>query len=358
MSHATQSTLFALCLPLVACGASPGGGAADDTTGGSSTGATSGPTSGVSMTTLATTGRPGVTTSGAVDSTSTTAATSATTDSTGPGITFDLGVPPDSPVRTTCDKIDFLFVVDNSGSMQTVQSTLVGSFPGFVAGLQTVLDQGIELNVGVVTSDAYTYNVAGCNALGDLVVQTGGALSSNMPCGPYAAGANYMTQADDLATTFACAAQVGTSGSGIERPMEAMVNAVSQINAGPGECNEGFLRDDALLVVVVITDEWDGPMDPELDGSAGTPMQWYDAVVAAKLGIPEHAVALALISHTGSMTCPPLSEFYDAFHIADFIDLFGANGLVGGVCEPDYGPFFASAVPVITDACDAFVDPT
>ena len=24
---------------------------------------------------------------------------------------------------------------------------------------------------------------------------------------------------------------------------------------GPGECNEGYIRDDALLVIVVITDE-------------------------------------------------------------------------------------------------------
>ena len=33
--------------------------------------------------------------------------------------------------------------------------------------------------------------------------------------------------------------------------------------AGAGGCNQGFLRDDALLVVVVITDEYDGEGDPE-----------------------------------------------------------------------------------------------
>ena len=43
-------------------------------------------------------------------------------------------------------------------------------------------------------------------------------------------------------------------GDGSERPMEAMIAAVSTLNV-PGQCNEGFLRKDALLVVTFITDE-------------------------------------------------------------------------------------------------------
>ncbi|MCA9709712.1 MAG: hypothetical protein KDK70_27990, partial [Myxococcales bacterium] len=260
---------------------------------------------------------------------------------------FDLGIPPDAPPPSEegCTKVDFLFIIDNSGSMDDEQANLVNSFPGFINGIQSTLSQVDEYQVGVVTTDAYSpnNNVPGCNVLGGLVTKTGGSNSSNSVCGPYVAGNNYMTELDNLGTSFACAAQVGTDGNGIERPMDALVSVVNKVNGGPGQCNEGFLRDDALLVLVIITDEWDGPNDPEFPGSSGTPQNWYDAVVAAKLGIPENAVAVALINWQGSATCPPSDSFYDGVHIRDFVNLFGANGFLGGVCEPDYGPIFSQA---------------
>ena len=272
---------------------------------------------------------------------------------------FDLGEQPDAgpPPEEGCTKVDFLFIIDDSGSMNDEQANLVNSFPGFITGIQSSLEQVDSYQVGVVTTDAYSYNIAGCNQLSSLVVQTGGSYSSNANCGPYASGHNYMTEADDLNSTFACAAQVGTSGSGQERPMQAMVETVQKVQGGPGQCNEGFIRDDALLVIVIITDEWDGPNDPEIPGSTGDPQSWYDAVVAAKLGIPENAVAVALINYVGSPTCPPSSAPYDGVHIRDFVNLFGTNGFLGGVCEPDYGPTFALAVGVIEEACNNFQPP-
>ncbi|MEX1361926.1 MAG: vWA domain-containing protein [Nannocystaceae bacterium] len=280
-------------------------------------------------------------------------------DSSGGALKFDLGEQPDANVvvEEGCTKVDFLFVIDNSGSMNDEQANLVNSFPGFITGIQSSLEQVDEYQVGVVTTDQYSYNIAGCNGLSSLVVQTGGGFSSNANCGPYAAGNNFMTEADDLNATFACAAQVGTSGSGQERPMQAMVETVQKVEGGPGQCNEGFLRDDALLVIVIITDEWDGPNDPEIPGSTGTPQTWYDAVIAAKLGIPENAVALALINYVGSPTCAPASPPFDGVHIRDFVNLFGDNGFLGGVCEPDYGPVFADAVAIVEDACNNFQPP-
>lgn len=277
-------------------------------------------------------------------------------------VKFDVAAMPDfNMVEQGCTKVDFLFVIDNSGTMNNEQSNLINSFPGFIDGIQSTLEEVDDYQVGVVTTDAYSYNSNGCNQLGELVVSTGGAYSSNDDCGPYAAGANFMTEADDLATTFACAAQVGTSGASIERPMDAMVNVVSKIHGGPGDCNEGYLRDDALLVIVLITDEWDGPEDPEPDSSSGTPQEWYDAVVAAKLGIAENAVALGLINWDdpggGPVPCSPSTPPYDGVHIREFVSLFGVNGFLGGVCEPDYGPVFASAVAVIEDACNNFTPP-
>jgi hypothetical protein len=54
-----------------------------------------------------------------------------------------------------------------------------------------------------------------------------------------------------------------------------------------GGCNDGFLRKDALLAVVVLDGEQDN-LTP------GTPQDWYDAVVAAKGGNEEAIVTLVL----------------------------------------------------------------
>lgn len=246
-------------------------------------------------------------------------------------------------------------MIDNSGSMGDDQANLVANFPNFIDGIQATLSQVDEYQVGVVTTDAYEHNLAGCAVLGGLVVQTGGDDASGMQCGPYAQGDNFMTQHDDLHEVFACAARVGTDGSGAERPMEALEVAVRKDHGDPGECNEKFLRDDALLVVVLITDEADGPGDPSGDPSPGTPQDWFDTVVAAKSGIPENVVVVSLVHEHGG-PCPPEDDGDDGVNIADFTRLFGDNGFVGGICD-DYGQIFSQATGIIEGACNNFVPP-
>jgi hypothetical protein len=351
--------LGALASWSIGCGvdpaSDPGEGSSSGTPPVSTTGEEPGSGSGAPMTTAPGTTAPGTT---AADSTGSTS--EADVDS-GPSVYFDLGAIPEAPMSEgPCGKVDFLFVIDNSGSMFDKQVSLVNSFPGFIAAIQGTLEQVEEFNIGVITTDAYSHNTAvpGCAVLGGLVTRTGGSNSSNMVCGPYDAGTNYMTQEDDLATSFACAAQVGISGNGIELPMQAMLEAIDPAGplAQPGACNVDFIREDALLVIVIITDEYDGPGDPEFGPSPGTPMDWYDAVVAAKSGLPENVVVVSLVNYAGG-PCPPQSNFYDGVNIVTFTELFGDNGLVGGVCEPDYSPTFAEAVSVIDVACDNFVPP-
>jgi hypothetical protein len=270
------------------------------------------------------------------------------------GTNFDLGVQPDSsmPVQEGCKKVDFLFVIDNSGSMGDNQADLASNFPNFIEGIQATLEEVDEYQVGVITSDAYQFNTAPCGQLGGLVIRTGGTDSSNMVCGPYAAGDNFMTEMDDLATTFACAAKVGSEGNGLEMPMNAMEVAVRKDLGGPGECNEGFIRDDALLVIVIITDEWDGPGDPEFFGSMGNAATWYNTVVTAKGGIPENIVVLSLVHFAG---CPPSDGFLSG-DIETFTNMFGANGFLGCI-DSDYGDLFMQATMIIDGACENFMPP-
>jgi hypothetical protein len=330
-----------LCLPLFACPADEGGDDAADTT--------AAPTSGA----VSSTGNDSATTNASADGTSggpsvttgmpSTTAAPATSDSDGgpPPVYFDLGIIPDSPpYETECGKVDFLFVIDNSGSMGSSQANVLANFPAFIGGIQDSLEGVDSYQVGVVTTDAYTTNIAGCQQLSSLVVQSAGGV-----CGPYAEGNNFMTQEDDLPTAFACAGNIGTSGSASERPMQAAVEAITRVEGDPGECNEGFIRDDALLVLVIITDEPDA-------NSVGTPMSWYDDIVAAKLGIPENVVVLSLINTPGGACLGA-----QAPGIAAFTTMFGANGFLADICTPDYGPIFQDAIAVIDIACENFMVP-
>ncbi len=276
---------------------------------------------------------------------------------TGEAPKFDLGIQPDvqQDVEDGCTKVDFLFVVDNSGSMEDDQANLISNFPNFITGIQSTLENVEEYHVGVVTTDAYSGNLPACQVLGGLVSRTAGTASSDQLCGPYADGRNYMTEMDDLATSFACAAQVGVSGNGIERPMNSMEAAVRGDYAAPGQCNEGFLRDDALLVVVIISDEWDGPGDPESDGSTGDATSWYNTVVAAKQGLAENIVVVTL-SYINGGTCPPGDVFFNPADIQTFTEMFGENGFQGCITG-SFGQIFMEATGVIAEACDNFVPP-
>jgi hypothetical protein len=273
----------------------------------------------------------------------------------------------DERTELGCTKVDLLFVIDNSGSMLDEQANLVASFPGFISAMRDQLADTEGYHVGVTTSDLYQADFS-CQREGALVTQTLGDGASNRSCTPYSSGGRYMTEQDDLAEAFACAAQVGISGDGDERPMQTMLAALSDDMTGAGGCNAGFLRDDALLVVVLITDEEDdfetegcpGQTNAQPQpGSSGGPQQWYDELVAIKGGNEENVVVLSLVGPSSGQSCPPLAKCQGgvqgaevAHRIIDFTERF-TFGFVGPVCEP-YGPFFSEAIGHIQSACDGF----
>ena len=70
------------------------------------------------------------------------------------------GVDPDAEVG--CDAVDFLFVIDNSGSMADEQQQLVESVPGFVAAIEERLPAGTgTYHVMVTDTDPWVYG--GCD---------------------------------------------------------------------------------------------------------------------------------------------------------------------------------------------------
>ncbi|HWB80324.1 MAG TPA: hypothetical protein VG755_35400 [Nannocystaceae bacterium] len=249
------------------------------------------------------------------------------------------------PGPVDCDKVDFLFVIDNSGSMYDHQVNLIENFEVITAGVDRVIEGRTDLHVGVVSTDIYAGNPFECQTIGGLVNHPSGAHSSDRECGPWAAG-RYMTNADDIDDGFACAAQLGTTGSTIERPMDAMLAAIE--DDGPAsECNAGFLRDDALLVTVVVTDEWDGPGDPEDDGSWTGPELWTRGLVDAKGSDASYAVVMLVNEERGQ--CRPGHVEHDGHVLAEWAES-QPFGFVGSICG-DYGESFSQAVDVVAAAC-------
>ena len=158
--------------------------------------------------------------------------------------------------------VDLLFVMDNSGSMAEEQASIAAWAEESLFGVLE-LEPGTPLNlhIGIVSSDvgAGPYNISGCSGTGD---------DGGMQNAPRAAGCEpptdaYIVDLDDgaggritnyagtLDETFSCIAQLGIDGCGFEHPLESMRRAFDN------PANAGFLRDDALLAVVIVSDEDD-----------------------------------------------------------------------------------------------------
>lgn len=247
----------------------------------------------------------------------------------------------EDPVTDGCRKVDYLFVIDNSASMLMYQRQLVESFDVFIDGVEQTQASLESIHLGVVTTDTYLGNLdnpePSCLALGGLITRTDGHNSSEMQCGPYAEGHGYMTERDDLETTFPCAAQVGTTGNNEERPLEALTSAVVDLDQ-PGLCNDGFIRDDALLVVVIVSDEDDpGPVGFR-----------YDRLVEAKGGRADNVVMVGLINEPGT-ECSLSGHATEAFLLTEFVGMF-TYGFVAPVCG-DYTNTFQQAIAVVEEAC-------
>lgn len=273
------------------------------------------------------------------------------------------------PVEKGCQKVDFLFVVDNSSSMLLEQSNLTNSFPGFLRVVQESLEAR-DFHIMVVDTDGWdgessaAANADPCrNALG-----AGKRLGSNgQDCGVAGADRYLSKDQPNLEKTFSCVAKVGTFGDSGEQPMDAMIQAVGLAQNQRGGCNESFLRDDAILVVTFITDEDD-------TRSSGNPELWRQALLDSKRGDEKALVVLGLVNDAnldeplaggrcGSLLAPltPLSPLAPltqggAPALQSFVQGF-AQGSLASVCAPDYGPFFAQAVGSIDNACDEFVPP-
>jgi len=187
--------------------------------------------------------------------------------------------------------------------------------------------------------------------MGAGVTFPGGSDSSARRC-ELAAG-RYITSDDpDPIDAFLCVAKVGSEGGG-PRVADAMVAAMSSpllgTNGYPPGCNQGFLRDDALLVVTLISDQ------AEVD-SSGPADAWLKALMDAKHQDGE-AFQLLVIT-TDRDIVGGLCGAYVGFanRLRTFVEIV-PHGEIGSICAESYGPFFNAAVTEVLKRCESFVAP-
>ncbi|MEZ4453969.1 MAG: hypothetical protein R3B09_31215 [Nannocystaceae bacterium] len=275
-------------------------------------------------------------------------------------------------------KIDFLFVISRYGTMDVIQAQLIDAFPKFISTITSKFAD-FDYHIMVVDTDAYWGVPWNCTAVcpdlsckrgdpccidntpkgepccgvpdypcGDLDLVTAcdetlgagtvfnaGGKAPNEPC-KVDSGRRYLTKGQsNLSDTFACIAQVGKSGG--NEVGAALAAAVAPAINAPGGCNDGFLRDDALLMVTMVTP----PYDQSFSGSVE---EWYEAVVAAKHDDPEAIVMLLIGSPVGggdNLQC-------------NVATMFPYHYLEDALIE-DYGPTFGAATSLVEKACEALV---
>ncbi|MCC6336598.1 MAG: choice-of-anchor D domain-containing protein [Myxococcales bacterium] len=210
----------------------------------------------------------------------------------------------DTWTQTAGGKLDVLFVVDDSCSMGDEQMSLASNFASFIAAAN---QSNVDYHLGVTTTDIFKNS--------GRLVGTPAVLTSSTP---------------SLGQAFAANALVGTSGSGLEEPFEAASRALSQPNLSGA--NAGFLRQDASLAIILVTDA--------VEQSPNPVATYRSAYRQAKGGKSE----LVSVNVVGPFSLPSPTCFLDSYadtgRYAEMVST--TNGVQADICTTNWAADLAT----------------
>lgn len=212
------------------------------------------------------------------------------------------------------DRVDILWVIDNSSSMTEEQDALVNGFESFVDAMDTT---GGDFQMAVITTSVDVSDPQSVRFLGTPPI---------------------LTPDTDYVSLFQERARVGIQGDDRERGLMAASLALS--DEALGSWNAGFVRADVPLVVLVVSDEEDCSDEGLLDGySSGDcyrrvkdlpPVSFYlDLLDEVKVAGGEVRVGAIVGTKTS-----PCDAAYATKRYAEAADLTG--GMVGDICTSDW----------------------
>ena len=175
-------------------------------------------------------------------------------------------------------KLDVIFMIDDSSSMAPLQTKLADQLPTFMDKLvDPSTGQLPDLHVGVISSSQGAGAWSDVNSCepgypgddGGKFQQGPGGIGSGA-CPDLHAGERYLKTGDgtannppnfdgDIRPLFKCMALLGQTGCGFESQFKSTLRALQKadMSADQDADNGGFLRKDAILAVVMVTNEDD-----------------------------------------------------------------------------------------------------
>jgi hypothetical protein len=266
-------------------------------------------------------------------------------------------------------KVDVLFMVDDSPSMGPMQGQLRAHF-GDLVNTVTQIQRGgpLDFHIGVVTSDYGAGDTAGGGCQSSPggtrgMLQAVGA-AADATCAP-PTGAPFISYAVDeqgtvtsnlpsgqtLDQTFTCMASVGSGGCGFEHQLESVYAALH------GDAvSSGFLRDDASITVVFLTNEDDGSaapnarfyeqmVDPNIYGAYDTFRQTRFAVACGMHSIP-YGNGQTLKDCTGAAN--PTVSVDLAYDVSRYVSFFTLPKASGGLKDQPWDVALVAIAPPST----------
>ena len=241
--------------------------------------------------------------------------------------------------------VDILFVIDNSGSMADEQQNLVNNFDAFV---NIITQNNLDYRIAVVSTDLTSAQPQGTQfelgGLQSFEIDVNSPLrtvdnnnrencmtivGTEHGCFRSSRAERWIDSANDspdaVRSVFASTALVGTCGSGSERGTTAMVVALE--NTMAGRCNNGFLREEANLVVIVVTDEDDDrPQTPNTILSRLSSVKPIERIRFALIG--------AIVDGSPS-TCRTAQDGTAVAMCGSLCDMPAPAQVSAGPCAPD-----------------------
>lgn len=220
-------------------------------------------------------------------------------------------------VNEIAEKVDILVVIDNSGSMRYEQASMANRFDSFIDQLQS-----LDWRVAITTTDMQYPSRDGAD--GKLLGFGNNRVFLSKDDGVQSAK-----------TMFGQTIQRSENGSGNEQGIHATYKALERA-LNPSDNNSKFLRSQAGLAVIVVTDADETPSGGKNNKGPknyGDNLRNFVAATFPSKAFKFHSIIVkpddtACLKYAGSNNEDYGKEYFNLST--------NTNGIVGSVCETDY----------------------